>query len=195
MLCAKYQETGLCGTWEKCDRNYFVTPTPVSDPYMLPLRNAGDTINSHSFFCLSSKGSNSWNIKCEISFLLSSCCKNMFEDTKGVFRSCKSKIPKGYSEAVNLRTDNTGAKSKRTNNGLQNITLKTKDWALQTPLKTGGELRCSVKTSSSCSTCGTSRITLVTNQLISHERGKDQIVITTNRTYPWSFVTQILCNL
>ena len=37
MLCAKYQEAGLC------DRNYFVTPTPDSDPYMSPLRNAGDT--------------------------------------------------------------------------------------------------------------------------------------------------------
>ena len=44
MLCAKYQEAGLCGSWEKCDRNYFVTPTTMdSDPYMLPLRNAGDT--------------------------------------------------------------------------------------------------------------------------------------------------------
>ena len=25
MLCAKYQEAGLCGSWEKCDRNCFVT--------------------------------------------------------------------------------------------------------------------------------------------------------------------------
>ena len=25
MLCAKYQEAGLCGSWEKCDRNYLVT--------------------------------------------------------------------------------------------------------------------------------------------------------------------------
>ena len=49
MLCAKYQEDGLCGSWEKCDRNYFVTPTTTdSDPYMSPLRNAGDTINRHS---------------------------------------------------------------------------------------------------------------------------------------------------
>lgn len=32
MLCAKYQEAGLCGSWEKCDRYYFVTQTPDSDP-------------------------------------------------------------------------------------------------------------------------------------------------------------------
>jgi hypothetical protein len=40
---------------------------------------------------------------------------------------------------------------------------------------------------SSGSTCGARRATLVT----SHELGKGAIVITTNRTYPWSFVTQI----
>ena len=67
MLCAKYQEAGLSGSREKCDRNYlvskyayvhdiqsreiFVTPTPTmqddrSDPYMSPLlKRAGDTIN------------------------------------------------------------------------------------------------------------------------------------------------------
>ena len=28
--------------------------------------------------------------------------------------------------------------------------------------------------------------------MISHERGKDQEVLTTSGTYPWSFVTQIL---
>ena len=34
-------------------------------------------------------------------------------------------------------------KEKKTNNDLQNITQKTKDRVTQTPLKTGGELRCS----------------------------------------------------
>ena len=33
--------------------------------------------------------------------------------------------------------------------------------------------------------------TLVTSPLINHEWGKDRIVITTNGTYPWSFVIQI----
>jgi hypothetical protein len=41
---------------------------------------------------------------------------------------------------------------------------------------------------SSCSTSDTCR---VTNSVISHERGKERIVITKKRTYPWSFVTQI----
>ena len=31
-------------------------------------------------------------------------------------------------------------------------TYKTKDWVTRTPLKTGGELRCSGRVSSSCST-------------------------------------------
>jgi hypothetical protein len=56
----------------------------------------------------------------------------------------------------------------------------------------GGELRCSVRVSNSCSTCATCRVTIVTNPVISHEWGKDLIVITTNGTHPWSFLTQIL---
>jgi hypothetical protein len=43
----------------------------------------------------------------------------------------------------------------------------------------------------SCSSCGTRRVNLVTNHVISHEWWKDREVITTNGTYPWSFVTQI----
>ena len=47
-----------------------------------------------------------------------------FEDTKGVLRSRKSKIPRGYSEVVNERkTDDTMAKK---NDNLQKITQKTK---------------------------------------------------------------------
>jgi hypothetical protein len=36
------------------------------------------------------------------------------------------KIPKGYSESVYRRTDNTKKKYKRTNNDLQNIHIKLK---------------------------------------------------------------------
>ena len=50
-------------------------------------------------------------------------------------------------------------KRKRTNNDLQNTTQKTKDRVTQTPLKTGGELRCSGRVSSSCSTSDTRRVT------------------------------------
>ena len=52
-----------------------------------------------------------------------------FEDTKLVFRIRKSE-----------RTDNTMAKSKRTNNDLQNFTHKAKDRITRTALQTRGEL-------------------------------------------------------
>ena len=47
------------------------------------------------------------------------------------------------------------------------------------------------KNNSSYSTSGTRRVTLVTNSVTSHERGKDREMFTTSGTYPWSFVTQI----
>ena len=73
-------------------------------------------------------------------------------------------------------------------------TYKTKDRVTRTPLKTRGELRCSGRVGSSCSTSDTRRVNLVTNPVISHERGKDREVFTTSGTYPWSFVTQIFHN-
>ena len=48
-------------------------------------------------------------------------------------------------------------------------THKTKDRVTQTPLKAGGELRCSRRVNSSCSTSGTHRVNLVTNLVIRHE--------------------------
>ena len=73
-------------------------------------------------------------------------------------------------------------------------TYKTKDRVTRTPLKTGDELRCAGRVSSSCSTSGTRRANLVTNPVISREWGKDREVFTTSGTYPWSFVTQIFQN-
>ena len=70
-------------------------------------------------------------------------------------------------------------------------TYKTKDRVTRTPLKTGGELRCSGRVSSYCSTSDTRRVNLVTNPAISREWGKDRRVFKTNGTYMWSFVTQI----
>ena len=55
-------------------------------------------------------------------------------------------------------------------------TYKTKDRVTRTPLKTGGELRCSGRVSSSCSTSGTHHVNLVTNPVISREWGKDREV-------------------
>ena len=54
-------------------------------------------------------------------------------------------------------------------------THKTKDRVTRTPLKTGGELRCSGRVSSSCSTSDTSRVHLVRNPVISHEREKESV--------------------
>ena len=93
--------------------------------------------------------------------------------------------------AKRRRTDNTMAK--RTNNDIQNIIQKAKDRETRTLLKTGGELRWLLKVSSSCSTCDTCCVTLITNPVISHKWGNYQIVITgtINGTYLWSFVTRI----
>ena len=52
-------------------------------------------------------------------------------------------------------------KDKMAKNDLQNSTEKTKDRVTRTPQKTGGELGCSEKVSSACSTSGTCRVTLV----------------------------------
>ena len=105
------------------------------------------------------------------------------------------KIPKGPSASVyRRRTDNPMAKKKvqKDKHRSTKHTYKTKDRVTRTPLKTGGELRCSGRVSSSCSTSGTRRVNLVTNTVIN--RGKDREVFTTSGTYPWSFVTQIVHN-
>ena len=70
-------------------------------------------------------------------------------------------------------------------------TYITKDRVTRTPLKTGGELRCSGRVSSSCSTSDTARVNLVTSPVISHERGKDWEVLTTSGTYLWSLVATV----
>jgi hypothetical protein len=54
---------------------------------------------------------------------------------------------------------------------IHNNTSKTTDRVIQTVLKTGGELRCSGRVSSSCSTSGTRSVNLVTNPVVSHEWG------------------------
>ena len=56
----------------------------------------------------------------------------------------------------------------------------TKDRVTRTPLQIGGEHRCLGMVSSSCSTSDTRRVNLVTNPVISHERGKDREVFATS---------------
>ena len=90
---------------------------------------------------------------------------------------CKKslKIPKWQLDSVYRRkTDNTMAKRKSTKGQttIYKTYNKTKDRVTRTPLKSRGELWCSGRVSSSCSTSGTRRINLVTNPVISREWGK-----------------------
>ena len=64
-------------------------------------------------------------------------------------------------------------KYKRTNNDLQNI-HKTKDRLTRSSLKNGGELMCSGRVNSFCSTSSTRCVNLATNLVTIHELGKDQ---------------------
>ena len=68
---------------------------------------------------------------------------------------------------------------------------KTKDCAMRTSLKTDGELWYPVGEGSPFPTSYTGRVHIVTNPVVSHAQGKDRIVITTNGTHAWSFMTQI----
>jgi len=61
------------------------------------------------------------------------------------------------------------AKRKKDKQRSTKHTHKTKDRLTRTPLKTWGELRCSGRVGSSCSTSGTRRVNIVTNQVASHE--------------------------
>jgi hypothetical protein len=82
------------------------------------------------------------------------------------------KIPMGQAESVDRRrTDNTMAKRKVQKDKQRSTkhTYKTKDRVTRTPLKTGGEPRCSGRLSSSCSTSDTRGVNLVTNPVISRE--------------------------
>ena len=91
---------------------------------------------------------------------MESCAQEEFGDTKGV------------SESVyRRRTDNTMAKRKVQKDKQRSTkhTRKTKDRVTRTPLKTGDELRCSGRVSSSCSTSDTRRVNIVTNPVIIHE--------------------------
>ena len=113
---------------------------------------------------------------------------------------CRSVLRKVWryqmaTRSVNRRTDNTMPKIKRRKG--QRMIYKTLHRKIKIeqhehePDWNRGELRCSGRVSSSCSTSSTLCVTVVTNPVINHEWGQDdRIVITTNWTYPWSFVTQ-----
>ena len=100
------------------------------------------------------------------------------------------KISKGGNQNLYIEEQTTQwpkEKVKKDKQRSTKYTHKTKDGVTRTPLKTGGEPRCSGRARSSCSTGDTRRVNLVKNPVISHERGKDREVFTTSGTYPWSF--------
>jgi hypothetical protein len=107
------------------------------------------------------------------------------------------KIPKGNQNPYieeEQKTQWSKEKVQKDKQRTRKHTYKTKDRVTRTPLKTGGELMCSGRVSSSCFTSDTRRVNLATNPVISHERGKDREVFTTSGTYLWSFATQIFHN-
>jgi hypothetical protein len=69
-------------------------------------------------------------------------------------------------------------------------TYKTKYRVTRSPLKTGDELRCSGRVSSSCSTSDTRRVNLITGM----RKGPGSVYDKSSGTYTWSFVTQIFHN-
>ena len=90
------------------------------------------------------------------------CISEMFEDTKRIIRSCISKNDRQYN----------GQKKKRPKDKQQytkHYTDNNRSSKTYPGVKTGGELMYSGKVSSSCSMCGTRRVTLATNPMISHE--------------------------
>ena len=80
---------------------------------------------------------------CYLKLFLVGFMKEEFEDTKGVIRIRKSK---------NRQHNGQEKKDKRSNNDLQNIHIKIMIEQHEPHKKTRGELRCSGRVSSSCST-------------------------------------------
>ena len=87
--------------------------------------------------------------------------KEEFEDTRAVIRICKS--VKKNNKKKDRQHDGQKKKDKMTNKYLQNITgtHKSKDRVTRTPLRTGGELRCTGRGNSSCSSSGTLSLKLL----------------------------------
>ena len=110
----------------------------------------------------------------------------LFNPKWAMFCKKKSlKIPKGNQNLYIEEEQTTQWPKEKVRKDKQRSTkhtYKTKDRVTRTPLKTGGELRCSRRVSSSCCTSGTRRVNLVTNPVISREWGKDREVLTTCRS-------------
>ena len=96
--------------------------------------------------------------------------------SKGVTRSCKSKMNRQYKVQRKRIKEQTTI--------YQNITQITEDRTTRTLPKTYKPR----VNSRGWAVSAPHRITPATDLVISHECRKDQIIITTNGTYPWSFM-------
>ena len=87
------------------------------------------------------------------------------------------KIPKGFPNPY-IEEEQTAQwpkeKAQKDKQRFTKHTYKTKNQVTRTPLKIVGELTLSGRVSSSCSTSDTRRVNIVTNPVISHERGKNR---------------------
>jgi hypothetical protein len=86
------------------------------------------------------------------------CANEIIPD--GLYRSFVNKAKEGEEKQTTQWPKKQVQKDKQ---------RSTKHRVTRTSLKTGGELRCSGRVSSSCSTRGTRRVNLVTNPVISRE--------------------------
>ena len=86
--------------------------------------------------------------------------KEEFEDTKGLIRI--------RTKEKNRQYNGQRKKVQKDKQRSTKYSHKTKDRVTRTPLKTRGELMCSRRVNSSCSTSGTRRVNLVTNPVTSH---------------------------
>ena len=93
-----------------------------------------------------------------------------FEDTKGTIRILISKTNRQHNWPKEKVQKDKQRSTKHT--------YKTKDRVTRTPLKTGGELRCSGRVSSSCSTSGTRRVNLVTNLVLNTIKQTNVFILT-----------------
>ena len=103
-------------------------------------------------------------------------------------------IPKGQSKSVYRTTQWPKEKVQKDKQLSTKHTYKTTDRVTRNPQKTGGELRCSGRVSSSCSTSVTRRVNLVPNPVICMNEESNRKCFTPSGTYPWSLVTQIFHN-
>ena len=106
-----------------------------------------------------------WHVEQKMTRIFYIFTRRIWRYQREVIRICKSKKDRRHNGQKKKRQKDKQWSTKHGH--------KTKYQATQTLPKTGGELRCPGRESSSCSTSGTRGVNLVTNPVISHEWGKD----------------------